>query len=109
MLFVLAGGGLLFFLWTIRNVGDFDHSWLHSAYRFPLATLPIALLIFSAPRTKRIGKWLDNHLFNTIARLSYSAYLWHTVVIVLMTRFVFGGQHNLPIPEWLVLTGATLV
>lgn len=103
MFFVLIGSGLLYFLWRIRGAGDFDYSWFHSAHRFPLATIPIAFLLLLAPSTKYIGKWLDNHVFHTIARLSYSVYLWHAIVIVLMIEFVFGGQHNLLMPEWLML------
>lgn len=107
MLFILVTTGLFYFLWNIRGAGDFDYSWLHNSYRFPLVTILIALIVFLAPGTKYIGKWLDNHLFNTIARLSYSVYLWHAIVIVLMTQFAFGGQHNLPISEWLILAGVT--
>lgn len=87
--FGLVGVGLLIFLWIIRDAGDFDYTLFHSAHRFPFATIPIALLILLVPYTKYIGKWLDNHVFNTIARLSYSVYLWHAIVIVVMTRFVF--------------------
>ncbi|MDD5376843.1 MAG: acyltransferase [Candidatus Gracilibacteria bacterium] len=109
MLFILVGFGLLSFLWHIRGAGDFDYSWFHSAHRFPLATIPIAFLLLLAPGTKYMGKWLDNHVFHTIARLSYSVYLWHSIVIVLMIQFVFDGQHNLLMPEWLVLVGVTFV
>lgn len=103
LLFVLITTGLLYFLWHIRGSADFDHSWFHSAHRFPLATIPIALIVLLAPATRYIGKWLDNHVFHTIARLSYSIYLWHAVIIVLMIEFAFGGQHNLLMPEWLML------
>lgn len=106
--FVIVAIGLFSFLWIIREAGDFDYTWLHSAHRFPFATIPIALLVFLSPGTRYIGKWLDNHLFHTIARLSYSTYLWHAIVIVLMTRFAFGGQHDLPMPEWLILWWVTL-
>lgn len=106
---MFVSGGLLVFLWTIREAGDFDYTWLHGAHRFPLATVPIALMIFLAPRTRYIGKWLDNRLLSTVARLSYSVYLWHAIIIVLMTRFVFGGKHDLLLSEWFILVGVTLV
>lgn len=100
--------GLLAFLWIIRGAGDFDYTFFHSPHRFPFATIPIALLVFLVPYTKYIGKWLDNHVFHTIARLSYSTYLWHAIIIVLMTRFAFGGEHDLLMPEWLILSGVTI-
>ena len=103
ILFILASIGLVYFLWEIRGARDFDYSWLNSAHRFPFATIIIALIIGLAPETKYIGKWLDNHLFHTIARLSYSVYLWHAIVIVLMIEFAFDGQHDLLMPEWLIL------
>lgn len=109
VLFVLIGMGLLYFLWTIRGAGDFDYSWLRSAYRFPFATIPIALLLLLTPSTRYIGKWLDNHISSIIARLSYSIYLYHAVIIVLVTRFAFGGQHNLPVSEWLILVFVTFL
>ncbi|EKD44777.1 MAG: Acyltransferase 3, partial [uncultured bacterium (gcode 4)] len=109
LLFILIGTGLLYFLWTIREAGDFDYSWLHSAYRFPFATIPIALLLLLIPGTKRIGKWFDNSVFSIIARLSYSIYLWHAVIIVLVARLVFDGQHNLLMSEWLTLVFITFL
>jgi peptidoglycan/LPS O-acetylase OafA/YrhL len=101
----MANITLFSFLWIIREAGDFDYTWLHGAHRFPFATILIAIIVFSTPSTRYIGKWLDNHIFHTIARLSYSVYLWHAIVIVLMTRFAFAGQHDLFMPEWLVLVG----
>ena len=109
ILFILASIGLVYFLWEIRGARDFDYSWLNSAHRFPFATIIIALIIGLAPETKYIGKWLDNHLFHTIARLSYSVYLWHAIVIVLMIEFAFDGQHDLLMPEWLILAWTTFV
>lgn len=108
-LFILITIGLLSFLWNIRTSGDFAYSWFHSAHRFPLATIPIALLLLLAPGTKYIGKWLDNHVFHIIARLSYSVYLWHAIIIVLMLQFAFGGQHDLLMPEWLILVVVTFI
>ncbi|MDD5197563.1 MAG: acyltransferase [Candidatus Gracilibacteria bacterium] len=109
LLFVLITFVFFSFLWIIREASDFDYSWLHGAHRFPLATIALALLVFLAPSTEYIGKWLDNYIFRRIARLSYSVYLWHAIVIVLMTRFAFDGQHDLPMPEWLILAGVAFV
>jgi peptidoglycan/LPS O-acetylase OafA/YrhL len=99
--------GLFYFLWHIREAGDFDYTWLQSAHRFPYATIPIALLTLLAPNTRYIGKWLDNHFFHTIARLSYSTYLWHAIVIVLMTHFAFTWEHDLLPFHWFILVGTT--
>ncbi|MFA6091176.1 MAG: acyltransferase [Candidatus Gracilibacteria bacterium] len=108
ILFLITSTILVTFLWYIRESGDFAYTWLHSAHRFPFATILIALMIFFVPSTKYIGKYLDNRVFRTIARLSYSTYLWHTVVMVFMLQFVFGVQHNLLMSEWLTLAVVTL-
>lgn len=103
-IFSLLSVGLLIFLWNIREAGDFMYTWLSSAYRFPFATIVIALMILVVPSTKYLGKWLDNKVFRTIARLSYATYLWHTIVMILMFQWIFGGRYNLPMPEWFFLT-----
>lgn len=108
-LYILIAVGLFSFLWIIREAGDFDYTWLHSAHRFPFATLPVALLLLLAPGTKYVGKWLDNHLFHTIARLSYSTYLWHAIIIVMMTKFAFGNVHDLLPTQWFILATVAFV
>lgn len=107
--FIFTAIGLVLFLWCIREAGDFEYTWLHGAHRFPFATTLIVLLVFLSPGTKYIHKWLDNHVFHTIARLSYSVYLWHAVVMVLMTRFIFNGQHDLLMPDWILLAIGTFI
>jgi peptidoglycan/LPS O-acetylase OafA/YrhL len=109
VLFVCITFGLFYFLWCIREAGDFDYTWLHSAHRFPFATLPIAIITLLAPNTRHVGRWLDNHVFHTVARLSYSTYLWHAIVIVLMTRFAFGWEHDIHTGEWLILSWVTFI
>lgn len=109
LLFLITSTILIAFLWNIREAGDFDYTYLHSAYRFPLATIIIALIILFIPSTKYIGKYLDNRVFRTIARLSYATYLWHTVVMIFMFQWIFGGEYNLLMPEWFFLTGGTFI
>ena len=100
---------LFYFLWRIREAGDFEYTLFHSPHRFPFATLPIAFLIMFVPYTRYIGKALDNRFFQHIARLSYSTYLWHAIIIVLMTRFIFGWVHDLPMSQWLILAMVTII
>jgi len=109
ILFTIVTVGLFSFLWIIREAGDFEYTWLEGAHRFPFATIPIAFILFLIPGTKYLKNWLDNRVFRRIARLSYSTYLWHAIVIVLMTRFAFGGQHDLTNPEWFILAGVAFV
>ena len=106
--FIINGIWLLYFLWTIREAGDLQYTLFHSPHRFPFATIPIAFLVMLAPHTRYMGKWLDNRVFQHIARLSYSTYLWHAIIIVMMTRFIFWWVHDLPMSEWCILVVVTI-
>ena len=109
ILFVLTTFGLFYFLWRIRWVGDFDYSLFHAAHRFPYSTITIAFILFFVTGTKYIGKWLDNHIFHIIARLSYSTYLWHVIVIALVTKLLLGQEQGLLPTEWFILVGMTFI
>lgn len=53
-----------------------------------------------------MGKWLDNRPFKWIAKLSYSVYLYHALVIGVLRLTVFTGD-KVSQPDWLVLAVIT--
>ncbi len=108
VLFTLTTVGIFYFLWRIREAGDFDYSWFHAAHRFPYSTISIAFLLYFVAGTKYIGKWLDNHLFHTVARLSFSTYLWHVIVIFIITKLILWQEQSLEMTNWLILVTLTV-
>ena len=56
--------------------------------------------------TKKIGRLLDNRPFKWIAKLSYSVYLYHALVIGVLRFTVFKGE-GVPYPEWFLLVAIT--
>lgn len=57
--------------------------------------------------TKKIGRMLDNRPFKWIAKLSYSTYLYHALVIGILRHTVFPGE-AVNMPEWFALVAITV-
>ncbi|MFZ3233714.1 MAG: acyltransferase family protein [Patescibacteria group bacterium] len=70
--------------------------------------MPVLLGIglFTVAYTKKIGRLLDNRPFKWMAKVSYSVYLYHALVIGIMRFTVFTGE-SVPMPQWLVLVAIT--
>lgn len=78
-----------YFLWQIRASWDWEYSWPHGPYHFPITMLGIAWLIVSLPYSRYIGNLFDNALLSFIARISYSLYVFHVLIIVMLQEYVF--------------------
>jgi peptidoglycan/LPS O-acetylase OafA/YrhL len=78
-----------YFLWQIRESGDWDYSWPHGPYHFPFTMVGIVWLIISLPYSRYLGKFLDNQIFLFIAKISYTLYIFHALVIVMLRKYVF--------------------
>lgn len=77
------------FLFLISPLGDFDVSFPKSPYHFPFVAILLSLSMLVLPYGKYLGKLLDNVLFAFIAKISFSLYLFHALIIGLLCRFVF--------------------
>lgn len=62
--------------------------------------------LFTVAYTKKIGRLLDNRPFEWIAKVSYSVYLYHALVIGILRFTVFQGE-SVPYPEWFALVAIT--
>lgn len=100
--FVLSIAAAFLFLWNIREADDFSASWPTGPYRFPIVPLLLASALLTVAYTKKIGGWLDNRLFAWIAGVSYSAYLYHALVIAILRRTYFTGD-AVAVPDWFAL------
>lgn len=94
-------------LWEVRDLDDFAYSIGHMPFRFPIAALLIAGIIAILPATRILSHFFETRVFRHIAKISYSAYLWHALVMVLLGRYFFDNMGNLPIPDWFWLMGMT--
>ncbi len=92
-------------------------SFTKQPYVAPFYSLSMAGLLVCAAMSKHLYKILDNGLFRWIAKLSFSVYLWHLVIIEIIARkflpnYVFYGLTNTL--QWvfiscLVLSGSILI
>ncbi|MDD2693562.1 MAG: acyltransferase [Candidatus Gracilibacteria bacterium] len=93
--------GIVFsvFIWFIRDVwDDFAYSYPKGPYYFPWIQILIALGCSILPFTRYIGTWLDNRFALFTAKISYSLYLIHGVIIAFLLAFVF--RNPLSVQEW---------
>ena len=84
---------LIGFLWKIRAAEDWDYSWPHGPYHFPLVPLLVAGVLVTLPFTRYVGKYIDNRFLIWIAPLSYSLYLFHMLIIAILRKYFFVYDH----------------
>ena len=98
---------LIGFLWNIRTLEDWDYSWPHGPYHFPIVPLLLAGVLATLPFTRYVGKYIDNKFLTWIATLSYSLYLFHMLVISILRRYFFINE-QLWFYNWSIFSILTL-
>ncbi len=78
-----------YFLWMIRDAWDWEYSWPHWPYHFPFTLIGIAWLMLSLPYSLYVWKLLDTALLSYIARISYSLYVSHMLIIFTVRKYIF--------------------
>jgi peptidoglycan/LPS O-acetylase OafA/YrhL len=86
-------------------------SFTNQPYVSPFYAILISGVIVSLAFSKYISRILDNKLFRWLAKLSFSIYLWHMVIITIIERkfvddYVYYGLDKLP--QWLILSSIVL-
>jgi peptidoglycan/LPS O-acetylase OafA/YrhL len=71
---------------AIRLVPGAPDSFTKQPYLAPFYAILMAGAIVSAAFSAHVYKLLDNKLFSWIAKLSFSIYLWHMFIIVIIER-----------------------
>lgn len=89
ILFLIAAGYLIYFVWDIRGADDWAYSWPIWPYHFPLVPGLLWLIIFALPFSRYIWRLLDNRILVFYGQISYALYLFHAIVIVLLRHYVF--------------------
>lgn len=89
-------------------MGDYVYSVFDGPFHFPLVGLLIAGIIGFIPFTRIFAHVFEWGLFRFIAKISYSIYLWHALVIVLLHKYIFGNT-ALSVEDWWKLSLSTVV
>ncbi len=102
-----------YILWDIRASDDWSYSWPVWPYHFPLVPLLIMGLVVALPFTRYIGRLLDNPILVFYSRISYSLYLFHALVIVILRQYLFTWVylefHTWIFFSWIVVLISTLL
>lgn len=102
----LVLAGLL--IWRMRHLGEFDFSLQQQPYYFPTYAILFGIVLFTAPFSLSLGRWLDNGLFRFIAKISFGLYIWHYLFITLIEKYFIPDYHYFGIVDvgrWLAISG----
>lgn len=95
------------FLWFMKNQPEFSFSFQNQPYFFPFYQLMIAIALSLLPHTNFVGRILDNAFFQYTAKISFGLYLWHQIIInVVTTLWVFNFQN---LGTWLLLSMGIII
>ena len=88
------------------------NSFTKQPYMAPFFAILMAGLIVSASLSTQVYKLLDNKLFQWIAKISFSIYLWHMFLIVIIERkffskYLYYGLTDLS--EWVMISSIVLI
>lgn len=73
------------FIWFVTSQPEFSFSFQNQPYFFPFYQLMMATTLALSPHTNFVGKILDNVFFRYTAKISFGLYLWHQIIINVVT------------------------
>ena len=87
-------------------------SFTNQPYMAPFFAILMAGVIVSASLSTQVYRFLDNRLFLWIAKMSFSIYLWHMFLIVIIegkffSKYVYYGLTDLS--EWIITSSIVLL
>ena len=88
------------------------NSFTKQPYMAPFFAILIAGVIVSTSFSTKVSRFLDNKLFQWIAKMSFSIYLWHMFLIVIIERkflsnYVYYGLTD--VYEWVIISSIVLI
>jgi peptidoglycan/LPS O-acetylase OafA/YrhL len=96
---------------AIKLVPGAPDSFTKQPYVAPFYAILMAAVLVSASMSTHIYRILDNKLFRWIAKLSFSIYLWHMFLIVIIERKIFDNYvyYGLTdIWQWILISSIVL-
>ena len=94
-------------LWNFRYEPEFSHSIQNQPYFFPVFQILIGIILISLCHSKFLGRIMDNPIFKYTSKVSFGLYMWHSIIITLVTylwvpNYIYGGIYN--IKQWLIIS-----
>jgi len=114
---LIAAAGLLgiaALVWITRFPVEpnFRDSFQHLPFLFPWLTLAAGVALVGLAYSRLLGRLMDNRFFRYTAQVSFGIYIWHYLILHLMSylthgEFEYGGVDNPVRFAW--IAGATVV
>jgi peptidoglycan/LPS O-acetylase OafA/YrhL len=110
LIFVTAAAAAIVLVASRLTPGSPD-SFTQQPYVAPFLALFMAVLLVSGSHSIYVSRLLDNRLFSWLAKLSFGIYLWHVVVIEVISRkfiedYVYFGLTDLW--QWVLISAIVL-
>ena len=107
VIFSISVISLMVFIWTIRDQSDWALSYPNWPYHFPWVPALIGIFVTVLPFTKYLGNILDNVFLTFTAKISYSLFLTHALIMVLLDAYIFPKE--LTFNLWIIYSLVTFV
>jgi peptidoglycan/LPS O-acetylase OafA/YrhL len=102
---VLTLVGSFALLWLARYAPEFSYSIQSQPYFFPYYPMLIAISLSVMPHTNIAGRLLDNAFFKYTAKVSFGLYIWHYLIIYLVSYLMFKDYQYMGIYDWKIWLG----
>ena len=95
------------FIWFMKSMPEFSFSFQNQPYFFPFYQLMLATTLALLPHTNFIGKIFDNAFCSYTAKVSFGLYLWHQIIIAIVTTlWIFDFQN---FRTWLIVSTCIII
>lgn len=78
--------GSILLLWLMRHQPEYSLGLQNQPYFFPAYAMLIAGTLAVTPQSNWFGKLLDNRFFRFTAKISFGLYIWHYLVIFIISK-----------------------
>lgn len=107
---IISSAAIIGLLCYVRTEEEFTHSLQKQPYYFPYLTALIAILSVSLVNSKFTGKLFDSRFMRFTAKISFGLYIWHYVIIALISFYVLPEYMNyMAIKDWRLWAGASFL
>ena len=101
--------GAFVLLWVMKDAPEFSLSIQNQPYFFPFLQLLIGTTLAVMPHTKFAGKILDNSFFKYTANVSFGLYLWHYLLIYIVSYLWVKDYQYMGVADWTVWLKVSLL
>lgn len=104
--------GSFLMLWMLRKAPEFSFSLQNQPFFFPLYALLIGTAMTAAVHSRWVARLLDNRFFRYTSRVSFGLYLWHFLVMNVVSVTVatdYGALGMADLGRWAAISGLVLV